>query len=87
MPLSLPAIRHIRTPALIIHAQDDPLVPFEPFRDPSLTENPFIIFLAPEHGGHVGFVAADTDGEDRFWIENRIVEFCKLLHEHSTPRV
>jgi hypothetical protein len=82
---SLPAIRHIRTPALIIHAQDDPLVPFDPFRDPSLTENPYLIFLSPEHGGHVGFVGADTDGEDRFWVENRLVEFCKLLHEHSTP--
>jgi predicted alpha/beta-fold hydrolase len=74
-------IRHIRTPTLMIHAQDDPFVPFQPFRDPSIAENPYVIFLAPEHGGHVGFISADTNREDRFWMENRVVEFCKLAHQ------
>lgn len=83
---SLPIIKYIRTPTLIIHAQDDPLVPFDPFRDPSIRENPCIIFLAPEHGGHVGFVSANTEGEDRFWVENRAVEFFKLLHAASAPQ-
>lgn len=81
---SLPVIRHIRTPTLIIHAQDDPFSPFAPFRHPSIVENPYLIFLAPERGGHVGFVTAQANGEDRFWVENRPVEFCKLIHEHST---
>ena len=73
---SLRVIQHIRTPTLIIHAQDDPLVPFDAFRDPSILENPYIIFLLTERGGHVGFVGPDTQGEDRFWVENRAVEFC-----------
>src|ERR1043165_3196064 len=81
---SLHVLSEIRTPTLMIHAQDDPFVPFQPFCDPSITENPNVIFLAPEHGGHVGFVAADTEGEDRFWAENRAIEFCKLLHERLT---
>jgi predicted alpha/beta-fold hydrolase len=78
---SLPLIQHIRIPTLIIHAQDDPFIPFESFQHPSLTTNPHVILLAPEHGGHLGFVAADTTGEDRFWSENRVVEFCKLVDE------
>ncbi len=78
---SFHVIRDIRTPALVIHAQDDPFVPFHPFRDPSITENPYLIFLAPEHGGHVGFIGGDNNREDRFWMENRVVEFCKLVHE------
>ncbi|PYS49547.1 MAG: alpha/beta hydrolase [Acidobacteria bacterium] len=82
---SLRILSHIHTPTLIIQAQDDPLVPFDPFRDPSIQENPYIILLATERGGHVGFVSANTLGEDRFWVENRAVEFCKLLHEHSMP--
>lgn len=81
---SLPVIRHIRTPTLMIQAQDDPFTPFAPFRHPSIAENPYLIFLATEHGGHVGFVTAKTNAEDRFWAENRAVEFCKLIHEHST---
>ncbi|HEX8491960.1 MAG TPA: alpha/beta fold hydrolase [Pyrinomonadaceae bacterium] len=81
---ALPLIRHIRTPTLIIHAQDDPFIPFHSFRDSSLTTNSSIVFIAPEHGGHVGFVAADTHGEDRFWAENRVVQFCKLVDDGAT---
>jgi predicted alpha/beta-fold hydrolase len=80
---ALQFIHQIRTPTLMIHAHDDPFVPFEPFRDPSIAENPSLIFIAPENGGHVGFVGADANNEDRFWMENRVVEFCKLVHRHT----
>jgi predicted alpha/beta-fold hydrolase len=79
---SLPLLRSIRKPTLIIHAEDDPFIPFEPLRHPSIKENPHLILLATKSGGHVGFVAADSEGEDRFWAENRIVQFCQLLQEH-----
>ncbi len=79
---ALPLIPSIRVPSLIIHAQDDPFIPFEPLRDACVTTNPYVLLLATPHGGHVGFVAADTQGEDRFWAENRVVEFCKLINTH-----
>lgn len=78
---SLPVIPFIRKPTLVIHAEDDPFIPFDPLKHPSFRENPYIILLTTRSGGHVGFVAADTNGEDRFWAENRIVEFCRLIHE------
>lgn len=79
---SISLIRHIRTPVLIIHAQDDPFIPFHPLRDDSVKENPYVLLLAPEHGGHVGFLSAEANGDkDRFWAENRVVEFCKLINE------
>jgi predicted alpha/beta-fold hydrolase len=78
---SLPLIKNICIPTLIIHAEDDPFIPFHPLRHPSVAANPHVILLAPERGGHLGFVAADATGEDRFWSENRAVEFCKLVHE------
>jgi predicted alpha/beta-fold hydrolase len=78
---SFPLLSALRKPALIIHAENDPFVPFHPLRHPSVTENPYIILLAPQTGGHVGFVAADSQTEDRFWAENRIVQFCRLVHE------
>jgi predicted alpha/beta-fold hydrolase len=80
---SLPLIQNIRVPTLIIHAHDDPFIPFDSLRHPSVAANPSVILLAPEHGGHLGFVAADTKGEDRFWAENRAVEFCKLVNERT----
>lgn len=75
-------IDKIRIPTLIIHAQDDPFVPFAPFQQISAFANEFVVLLAPKHGGHVGFVSdSKTNGENRFWAENRIIEFCKLVSE------
>lgn len=78
---ALPLIDQVSRPTLIIQAQDDPFIPFEPFDHPSIASNPYILLVAPGRGGHVGFIAGDTTGEDRFWAENRLVEFCQLLHE------
>jgi predicted alpha/beta-fold hydrolase len=82
---SFPLLRSIRRPTLIIHAQNDPFIPFDPLRHPSVAANPYLILLAPQSGGHVGFVGAEADGEDRFWAENRIVEFCRLIHDQLQP--
>jgi len=68
----------IRVPTLIIHAQDDPFIPFSPLKQESFRKNPYLIVLAPEVGGHVAFISSGTNGEDRFWAENRVLEFCQL---------
>src|SRR5215831_7894128 len=75
---SLPLIKDIHFPTLIIHAQDDPFVPFGPLQDASVTANPNVLLLAPERGGHVAFISAgaQTQVEDRFWAENRLIDFC-----------
>src|SRR5205807_7683300 len=72
-------IRRIRIPTLIIHAQDDPFVPFAPLRDPSIAANPYVLLLNPNRGGHVAFISGNSHDEDRFWAENRVVEFCNLV--------
>ena len=80
---SLPHITNIRIPTLIIHAQDDPFIPFAPLRDPSIEANPFVVKLAPERGGHVAFISDETtaNGEDRFWAENRLIDFCRAVSD------
>lgn len=97
---SIRVIDRIRLPTLIIHAQDDPFIPFAPLRDPVVQNNPYILLIDPERGGHVAFLASkprsgtgakpeasdaslithhsSLGAEDRFWSENRVVEFCKL---------
>ncbi len=76
---SLPFIRRIRLPTLMIHAVDDPFIPFAPLRDASIAANPYVLLVAPEHGGHVAFMSAKSGNEDRFWAENRLVEFCLMI--------
>ena len=76
---SLPYINRIRIPTLIIHAEDDPFVPFAPLRDSSIAANPYVLLLTPKRGGHVAFISRNSPDEDRFWAENRVVEFCNLV--------
>jgi predicted alpha/beta-fold hydrolase len=72
---ALPVVGQIRVPTLILAAQDDPFIPFESFRHPTLAKNPFIRLVTPEHGGHCAFIS-NHGGPERFWAESRVVEFC-----------
>lgn len=77
---SRPYIGRIRIPTLIIHAQDDPFIPFAPLTDPSIAANPYVLLVTPEHGGHVGFMSANAQDEDRFWAENRMIDFFGMVY-------
>jgi uncharacterized protein len=68
----------IRVPLLLITAQDDPFVPIEATRASGVEKNSAIVFDAPRHGGHCGFISSES-GNERFWAERRIVEFCSAL--------
>jgi predicted alpha/beta-fold hydrolase len=68
-------VSHVRVPVLMITAQDDPIVPYASFLRAKIAQNPAIRFLAPEHGGHCGFISK-YNGTERFWAEQRIVDFC-----------
>ena len=76
---SIRVVANIRIPTLIIHAEDDPFIPFEPLRDDVFSANPYLMMVTTERGGHVAFVSSRTD-EDRFWAENRAVEFFQLAN-------
>lgn len=79
---SIHIIDQIRVPTLIIHAHDDPFIPFAPLRNEALAANPFVLLVETQQGGHVAFISARPHGdEDRFWAENRAVDFCKLVVE------
>ena len=79
---SLRVVDQIRVPTLIIHAADDPFIPFEPLHQSSFTQNPFLLTIKTERGGHVAFVGEVSDREDRFWAENRVIEFCQLSEDY-----
>lgn len=74
---SMNYLSQIRIPTLIIQAKDDPFIPFNPFLRVAMSEQ--VRLLATDHGGHVGYVGEPGRGEDRYWCENRAVEFFRLL--------
>jgi len=73
-----PFLKRIRVPTLIIHAQDDPFIPITPLREALLEPNPNVLLITPRRGGHVAFISANSQNEDRFWAENRLVNFCEI---------
>jgi predicted alpha/beta-fold hydrolase len=76
-------VDRITVPALVISAADDPFVPPEIFRDPSLTGNPHIRVTVTAHGGHCGFVA-EANGYDGYWAEQTVMDFIEA-HASLVP--
>ncbi len=67
-------IGKVAAPLLLITAHDDPFVPYASFLAARAEENAQVRLVATEHGGHCGFVSRFA-GKERFWAEERIVEF------------
>jgi hypothetical protein len=81
---ALNSIAQISVPTLILAAQDDTFVPVRTFEHPAIRGNPNITVVTPEYGGHCAFISR-FDGEERFWAEARIVEFCLEHSEVKRP--
>jgi uncharacterized protein len=66
----------VRVPLLLMTAEDDPFVPYVSFLAARVEKNPAIQFVATQHGGHCAYISAQS-GAERFWAEERIVDFCE----------
>lgn len=77
---AFPLIGRVKVPTLILHAKDDPFIPFSQFEE--VEENPSLLLMAAERGGHVGFIACA--GEDRFWYETMTAQFVRLTSRCQT---
>jgi len=74
---ALRVIDRLTIPTLIIHAKDDPFIPFSQIEHPAVRENSNVFVVAPDRGGHVGFISNDGRGEERFWAERMAIDFVK----------
>jgi predicted alpha/beta-fold hydrolase len=76
----------VRVPTLLIHAQDDPFIPFAMFerRMALIRANPALTADFPQHGGHVGFMGLPLGPRaepwmDEYWAENQAVRYARWL--------
>jgi uncharacterized protein len=67
-------VGQVNVPMLMITAKDDPFVPYEAFLRTDVEKNARVKFVTPERGGHCGFISR-WEGAERFWAEERVVEF------------
>ena len=77
------AIDRIRVPTLILTAENDPFVPPDPFRDPTVTANPHITTVVTREGGHCAFVERPTGDYDGYWAEREVVRFATATWRES----
>jgi predicted alpha/beta-fold hydrolase len=66
-----PLLERITVPGLVVHAEDDPFIPPEPFR-----RHRFPHHLALElnsSGGHLGYISRARTGGDRHWLDARLL--------------
>ncbi|MBF0471085.1 MAG: hydrolase [Gammaproteobacteria bacterium] len=75
----------ITTPTLLIHGEDDPIVPARSL--PLADQLPKCVTLElSRKGGHVGFVAGESPLRPRFWLNQRITHFLNhQLHLFTRP--
>lgn len=60
-----PLLHHIRIPALVVNARNDPFVPAASLPLPHEVRNGFVTLWQPPHGGHVGFPHGRLPGHVR----------------------
>jgi predicted alpha/beta-fold hydrolase len=68
--LLIPKIGH---PGLVVHAEDDPFIPTEPFR--SVEFPPQLALELIPNGGHLGYVSDARWGGDRRWLDARLTDW------------
>lgn len=81
---SRPFLRHIEVPTLVLHSADDPFMAPEVIPRADELSRAVRLELS-EHGGHVGFVAADRWLRPVFWLERRIPAFLEELLPCEEP--
>jgi len=74
-----PFLPEIRTPTLIVHAENDPFLPSQAIPRQAMNDNPAITARISAEGGHVGFAAGTIPFRPIFWAEKTMASW---LAEH-----
>ena len=65
-----PCLRQIEIEGLIVHAEDDPFIPVDSVRAVQVPAQ--IEFRLVPAGGHLGYIARDSDDVDRRWLDAQL---------------
>lgn len=68
-------LAHIRVPALLVQARDDPFLPRGATPDAIVADNPRLTAAFTDRGGHLGFVEGALPWRPRFWAERTAARF------------
>ena len=72
-------IARIKIPTLLLQAADDPFQPTEGVPATAFRDNPNIVAVLTETGGHVGFVARSFPWDPVFWCEAEVARYMEAM--------
>ena len=72
----LTCMPEIRVPTMVLAANDDPWIPAEYYRKFNWTDNPALLSVMGEGGGHPGFHSPDSD---RPWCDTVLEKFLERV--------
>jgi len=71
-------LKSVRTPTLVLQAEDDPFLPRPALPETALRDNPSIHLALTDRGGHVGFVSG-AFRRPEFWAEESSARFLRVV--------
>ena len=77
-----PYLKHITTPTLLIHAEDDPMLSRQAVPLQEQVNSPVTLAVS-KHGGHVGFISGNNPLRPIFWLEQVIPEYLQQFHSKA----
>ncbi len=72
---SLPYLRRIRLPVLLLNARDDPFIPASILPQELVNGSKWLQAEFTDRGGHAGFVSGAWPWRPVYWAEQRSIEF------------
>ncbi|WP_040373028.1 YheT family hydrolase [Desulfovibrio oxyclinae] len=82
---SLQFLDEVRVPTLLVNAADDPFLSSLCYPEGRARRNDCLYLDIPAHGGHVGFVSLNGNGE--YWSEKRMREFFARLDDGTVQEM
>ncbi|NEO83099.1 MAG: alpha/beta fold hydrolase [Spirulina sp. SIO3F2] len=77
---------HIHVPTLLISAQDDPFCPGHYLPYQQVEQNPFLVALFPESGGHAAFIDGGYPYRLQFWSHRQAIAFLQHVGSGFSER-
>jgi predicted alpha/beta-fold hydrolase len=84
-------VKNVKIPLLVLHANDDPLVPTHIVPKKIMEENPYIVYAETQKGGHVAWLSGFIPTRGLSWLDRTNMEciegFIEHFHPEASPKV
>ena len=76
-------LHRVSVPTIILAAQDDPIVPYSMYSEYPMSDQ--IEMVSTRYGGHLGFIGANGQDPDRYWMDWRVCHWVMSMEDKQIP--